>query len=255
MEGKVIILVVIGTIGVMLMAFSVVFFVLLYRRKVLENQLEMKEVEAKHQQEMLNATLKSQEKERNRLGTELHDSVGAMLSSIKLNLQVTKRQGIVEALDPVLSHLDETISQVRTISHQMMPIILKKYGLKKAIEDLFEKISSEALVATITHWDDLALDKENELMLYRIVQELSNNSIKHANASHIEFSISKKNHEIHITYQDDGTGFPEDVLKNSEGMGLLNIKTRAQTINAKLNLINNDQGGARVNLVLKDAIV
>ena len=86
MEGKVIILVIIGTIGVMLMAFSVVFFVLLYKRRMLQNELEMKAVESKHQQDMLSATLKSQEAERNRLGTELHDSVGAMLSSIKMNL-------------------------------------------------------------------------------------------------------------------------------------------------------------------------
>ena len=85
MEGKVILLVIIGTIGVMLMAFSVVFFVLLYRRKMLENQLEKQATENMHQQEMLSATLKSQEDERNRLGTELHDGVGAMLSSIKVN--------------------------------------------------------------------------------------------------------------------------------------------------------------------------
>ena len=91
MEGKVILLVIIGTIGVMLMAFSVVFFVLLYRRKMLENQLEKQATENMHQQEMLSATLKSQEDERNRLGTELHDGVGAMLSSIKVNYQVAIR--------------------------------------------------------------------------------------------------------------------------------------------------------------------
>ncbi len=254
MEGKVILLVIIGTIGVMLMAFSVVFFVLLYRRKMLENQLKMREVENKHQQEMLNATLKSQEEERNRLGTELHDGVGAMLSSIKLNVQIAKRKDKVESLDSVLGHLDETITQVRSISHQMMPIILKKYGLKHAVKDLFEKISSEELTANIEHWDDPELNESDSLMLYRIVQELVNNSIKHSGASSIAFSIVKTKTEVSIEYSDDGSGYPPQILKNSDGMGLLNIKNRSQAIHAVSTFSNKEEGGAKVNLVIATPI-
>lgn len=238
----------------MLMAFSVVFFVLLYRRKVLENQLEMQEVKTKHQEEMLNATLKSQEAERNRLGTELHDSVGAMLSSIKLNLQVTKKKEGVVSLEPILGHLDETISQVRSISHQMMPIILKKYGLKHAVEDLFEKISSDEITASIIEWGEQKLAHEDSLMLFRIVQELANNSLKHANANKIEISLTNDRGTIHICYRDNGVGFPEDVLKNSNGMGLLNIKNRAQAIHAGVSFSNSDTGGAKVDLVIEHSI-
>ena len=254
MESKVILLVIIGTIGVMLMAFSVVFFVLLYRRKVLENQLDMQEVKTKHQQEMLNATLKSQESERNRLGTELHDSVGAMLSSIKLNLQVTKKKEGVVSLEPILGHLDETISQVRTISHQMMPIILKKYGLKHAVEDLFEKVSSDEITASISEWEESKLDEENTLMLFRIIQELVNNSLKHAQANNITLGITTQEGKMHLCYQDDGIGFPEGVIKNSDGMGLLNIKNRAQAIHASVDFSNPETGGAKVDLVIDASI-
>lgn len=254
MEGKVILLVIIGTIGVMLMAFSVVFFVLLYRRKVLENQLEMQQVKTKHQREMLNATLKSQEAERNRLGTELHDSVGVMLSSIKLNLEVAKKKSDLQTLDPVLGHLDETISQVRTISHQMMPIILKKYGLKRAVEDLFDKTSGSALHIAITDWDDFQLDEQDALMLYRIIQELLNNAIKHSNASNIMLSSKKDGSNFILEFYDNGDGFPADVLENNEGMGLLNIKTRAQAINASVSFSNQKKGGAKVNLVIPHSI-
>lgn len=250
MEGKVILLVIIGTIGVMLMAFSVVFFVLLYRRKMLENQLRMREVENKHQQEMLNATLKSQEEERNRLGTELHDGVGAMLSSIKLNVQIAKRKEQVDSLDTVLGHLDETITQVRGISHQMMPIILKKYGLKHAIEDLFGKISSEDLTASISEWDNPELSESDALMLYRIVQELVNNSIKHAEASTISFGIKATGNQLVIEYTDNGKGYPPQVLKSADGMGLLNIKNRAQAIGATPSFSNLNKGGSKVNLVI-----
>lgn len=232
------------------MAFSVVFFVLLYRRKVLENQLKLQEVENKHQQEMLNATLKSQEEERNRLGTELHDGVGAMLSTIKLNVQIAKRKEQVNALDGVLGHLDETITQVRSISHQMMPIILKKYGLKHAIEDLFGKITSENLDATIAHWDDPKLSESDSLMLYRIVQELLNNSIKHAEASAITFRIHRADSQLVIEYTDNGKGYPPQILESSDGMGLLNIKNRSQAIGASPTFSNLSEGGSKVNLVI-----
>lgn len=254
MEGKVILLVIIGTIGVMLMAFSVVFFVLLYRRKVLENELEMQSIKTKHQEEMLSATLKSQEEERKRLGTELHDGVGAMLSSIKLNLQVANKNNDVSQLKPVLGHLNETITQVRNISHQMMPVILKKYGIKRAVEDLFEKTANSSLSLTITDWEDPPLGESQALMLYRIIQELVNNSLKHAEASAIELSVRKKESKTIISYFDNGKGFPEDVLQNSDGIGLLNVKNRSQTIGAKPIFYNQEKGGAKVDLVIDDSI-
>lgn len=238
----------------MLMAFSVVFFVLLYRRKVLENELEIQGVKTRHQTEMLNATLKSQEAERNRLGTELHDGVGAMLSTIKLNLEVAKRKGDIQTLGPVLGHLDDTISQVRGISHQMMPIILDKYGLKRAVEDLFDKISDGSLSTSITHWDESDLEQQNSLMLYRIVQELLNNTIKHAEATEIDFSLMKDGLTLKVQYTDNGKGFPAEVLENSQGMGLLNIKNRAQAINASVSFENKNEGGAKVNLVIDRSI-
>jgi len=250
-EGKIILLVIIGTIGVMLMAFSVVFFVLLYRRRVLQNQLKVKELESLHQEAMLAATLKSQEEERNRLGTELHDSVGAMLSSIKLNLQVTKRANKIDELTPVLGHLDETISQVRNISHQMMPIVLKKYGLKRAIEDLFEKTSGPSLSATISEWADPKLPDEDALMLYRVIQESLNNAIKHSDASSICLQVHQAERTTTFSFSDNGKGFPEQVLENGQGMGLLNIKNRALAIGANPIFSNNDDGGAKIDLVIE----
>jgi len=254
MEGKVILLVVIGTIGVMLMAFAVVFFVLLYKRKMLENELEKKALESQHQQDMLSATLKSQESERNRLGTELHDSVGAMLSSIKMNLQVSKKNKSTENLEPVLGYLDETITQVRSISHQMMPIVLKKYGLKRAIEDLFEKVSNEELKAEVSEWTDIPLEEEECLMLFRIIQELTNNSLKHADASQIFLSISNGQDKYKISYCDNGKGFPDKILNQTEGMGMLNIVNRSQSLNGQPKFFNRDGGGAQVDLVLPKSI-
>lgn len=251
MDSQLILLVVAGTVGLMLMAFSLVFFVSLYKRRVLENKLSVKEMEAKHQQEMLKATLDSQEEERNRLGTELHDGVGAMLSTIKMNLQVSQRNDSLEILPQVIEYLTETIGQVRSISHEMMPVILKKYGLKRAVDELFEKINhSEKLTAAVVKWDELQLDEKDQLMLYRIIQELTNNCLKHAEASKIELRTKKEGEAFHVTFVDDGKGFPKQVLEKANGIGLWNIMNRAQTLNAAVHFSNASGGGAKVLVVI-----
>jgi len=231
------------------MAFSLVFFVSLYKRRVLQNKLDFQELQTQHQQEMLKATLNSQEEERNRLGTELHDGVGALLSTIKMNLQVSQRTNSLEALPEVIKHLAETIGQVRTISHEMMPVVLKKYGLKKAIADLFEKINkSEQIRAGIDAWEEFEREENDSLMLYRIVQELTNNSLKHSGAKTLNLECTVNSEEIRIVFSDDGAGFPAEVLKKSDGIGLWNISNRAQAIGATVHFGNNASGGARVEL-------
>lgn len=248
MEQQIILLVVLGTISIMLMGFVVVFFVMTYKRKMLQNELERKSMESQHQHELLNATLKSQEAERKRLGGELHDSVGALLSSIKLNLQVKKKEAA--DLEPVLDNLNESIKLVRAISHQMMPVILVKYGLRKAIEDLFEKISNETLQASVREWGAFTFDENTSLMIFRIVQELTNNSMKHAAASTIDLSLTQEDQEARFVYQDNGRGFPAKVLEKSEGLGLLSIQTRAQSIGGRVIFSNSPENGARVDLVI-----
>lgn len=253
MDNQLVFLIIAGTVGLMLMAFSLVFFVSLYKRRVLQNKLAVQELQTKHQQEMLGATLNSQEEERNRLGTELHDGVGAMLSTIKMNLQVSQRSNSLETLPEVIEYLTETIGQVRTISHEMMPVVLKKYGLQKAIADLFEKISgSNEITAEIHAWDEFEIDEQKSLMLYRIVQELTNNCLKHAKASLIELNASLEGNRARISFADNGVGFPKEVLEKAEGMGLWNILNRAQTVGAEVTFSNRDSGGAQVELVIND---
>lgn len=233
------------------MAFSLVFFVSLYKRKVLQNKLAVQELRSRHQHEMLKATLTSQEEERNRLGTELHDGVGALLSTIKMNLQVSQRTNSLETLPEVIEHLTETIGQVRTISHEMMPVVLKKYGLQRAIADMFEKISkSNEIIATIKSWDEFEMDENGNLMLYRIIQELTNNCLKHSGADTIQLSCAVENQTVKIIFYDNGKGFPDQVLKKADGIGLWNISNRAETVGADVSFSNNASGGANIELMI-----
>lgn len=246
MENQVILLVVVGTIGIMLMAFALIFFISLYKRRMLQNQLKVQEMENEHQLEMLSATLKSIEEERARIGTELHDSVGAMLSTVKLNLQLVQHEKSDEMIKEIKSGLDETIQTVRGISHEMMPIILKKYGLEEAVKELATKI--KGLNVSLTQWDTIDLDEEKSLMLYRIIQESINNTIKHAQARQVKIEGRANGSSYIISIEDDGQGFPKEVLEKATGMGLWNILNRAQVISAKASFSNAESGGARLDL-------
>lgn len=240
------------------MAGSVIFFVVLYQRRVLQNKLQVQELQVQHQEDMLKATLTSQEKERAKVGTELHDEVGVMLSTIKMGLQMAKKPKFStgEKLEEVLGQLDETIQQVRGLSHQMMPVVLKKYGLSRAIDEFTQKVNKMSPIEVRMDKMELpVLDDEQALMFYRIVQELINNAIKHSKAEHITLSSEKVNGiGYRFAFVDDGVGFPAELLKNADGMGLWNIRNRAQVLKSQVIFANGPQRGAQIILEMPTII-
>ena len=131
-----------------------------------------------------------------------------------------------------------------------MPVVLKKYGLEKAVRDLFEKLSNEEVTATIEYWDAFEEDENDNLMLYRIVQELTNNSLKHSGGSEISLSAKDVDGDRLIVFTDNGKGFPNEILEKAEGMGLWNILNRAQTVGASVDFSNQESGGAKVEIRL-----
>ncbi|MEM6829721.1 MAG: ATP-binding protein [Bacteroidota bacterium] len=244
-------LVVSGILGVMLLVLSYACYTSFYEKRSLKKKLSIQKLKIDQQREVLKATLASQEKLGSRLGTELHDKVGAMLSTIKMNLQVSQRNNSLDSLPEVIDYLTETIGQIRSISHEMMPVILKKYGLKMAIDELFEKVNDGGkLKAVISHWDEITLGEKEDVMLYRIIQELTNNSLKHADAKNIDLSCEKNDCSLLITFLDDGIGFPAQVLEKADGIGLWNIMNRAQAIHADVNFGNREGSGAIVELAI-----
>ena len=133
----------------------------------------------------------------------------------------------------------------------MMPVVLKKYGLKRAIADLFEKINkSDRIAATIENWEEFEREESDNLMLYRIVQELTNNSLKHAQAKNIKLECRVNAGIVKIIFCDNGRGFPQQVLEKSEGIGLWNISNRAQAVGAQVAFSNEEFGGARIELMI-----
>jgi len=250
-----IIFLLVGTFILLLLCGAVIFFVLLYQRRVLQNKLDIQNIQTDHQKKLLRATIDSEEKERNRMGSELHDSVGAMLSAIKLNM---KMLGIDPAnfeknSQEITTYLDETIETVRNISHDLYPAGLKNFGMFGVLKEHIEKFDNNKQFSVIlkNEGEIFRMSARRELMVFRIIQELLHNAIKHSRASKIEISLNWLDHQLDIKVVDNGIGFSTNQLKEGKkGIGLYNITNRAEVIDGKVFFNNSENGGASIDLYI-----
>jgi PAS domain S-box-containing protein len=184
----------------------------------------------------LNSMLQGQEQERKRLAQEIHDGVGPVLSTIKMSL--ANIEGAFESTDQQLSAqfrksyqmIDEVASDIRAISHNLLPKVLIDFGLSEALQTICEKVEDarQLKVDFINTGFDERLSEDAELGLYRVCQELMNNTLKYAEASKITVQLIKRQELIILMYEDDGKGFYPDAV--SEGIGMMNIHHRIKAL-------------------------
>lgn len=248
---------VVASMGMLLLAIAIVLFILFYQRKMLQEQMRRQAMEAEFQKMMLKAALDSQENERRRLAADLHDSIGAMLSTIRVGLTTLPRSREVSEVTilPTKKLLDETIESVRAISRDLMPATLQKFGLNQAISDLCRRVTDAAMIETNFHetGEQVRLSETNEIMLFRIVQELLNNVVKHARAKEVNvWLIWDRTLEIRV--EDDGKGFDyaKQMQQNAtnRGLGLFNIENRTRLMGAAINFDNGESKGTRISIRL-----
>lgn len=199
---------------------------------------QLKQIEQEGQIKAMESMLIGQEAERNRIGKDLHDSLGAMLSTIKLQMSAdANKNGSIDspAMKSAKEMIDEACEEVRKISRDMMPITLSKYGLHTALEELVDKYTFEGGPTVIyqSFGFNRVSDKDLDLFVYRIIQELINNSIKHAEAQEIIVQINYLEDLMMITVEDDGKGFEYNSTEYS-GMGLKNVEYRTQYLKGKV---------------------
>ena len=211
------------------------------------SQIEKLQMEALHH---------GQENERRRLAQELHDGLVQTLSAVNINLNVLEEG--VNKLDPdernayikALHFLKEAIKDTRNISHDLMPYGLELSGLVKAIQNLSKKVP-ESIIVDFAYGDNIGrLNRHLELGIYRILQELINNIIKHADADTIRIKLLRNDEVISLQVEDNGSGFSgtlDEVKLN--GMGLRNITTRVISLNGKLDFESRRRKGLRVHAV------
>lgn len=243
--GGVSIVLFLGTLGMLALTIGLILFIIIHQRKVIRYQLKLQEMEVEQQQIILNATIRLQEEERQRIAADLHDDAGPLLATARLYLnenlvnqdKATQLQSIFQARQI----LDDTILLVRNISHSLMPPTLKNFGLESAVNDLFHKISGAGTINASCRFHDYKerLKTDKELLLFRVIQELINNILKHSNASFIHITQNTQGDKFYLRIHHDGRGIVQadfdKLTKSNIGLGLKNISSRLKVVKGNIN--------------------
>ncbi len=202
------------------------------------------------EKKIVKAIFETEEKARDQFAKDLHDTLGAMLSSLKMYLNLLKKDRFeshekkMEFWDKTMALLSDSVSETRRIAYKMRPEEIDNFGLVSALDSFFQRImdASEIKVHFNKENFNTGLNGEKELILFRVISELVNNTLKHANANNIDLAIFNKENKMYIVYSDDGIGFSSKNEMKTKGIGLNNIKSRLKSINAKYEMdsqINN----------------
>ena len=247
----------IGSAAALLIIFGLLFINYRHNQKI---QLQrINELETQQQLTATEAVLKGEERERTRLAKDLHDGLGGMLSGIKYSFSTMKGNLIMtpennHAFERSMDMLDSSIKEMRRVAHNMMPEALIKFGLDTALKDFCNDINnSGALQLSYQSFGlaDSTIDQTIAITVYRIVQELINNTMKHAAAKTALVQVSKSNNQLTITVEDDGRGFDVNLLNQSKGIGWSNIQNRVDFLNGKLDVRSDSVKGTSVQIDLE----
>jgi signal transduction histidine kinase len=220
-------------------------------------QQRIVELEKDKQLITVDAMLKGQEEERSRIAKDLHDGLGSLLSGTKLSFMNVRENVVLTPetnalFDRSLSMLDNTIGDLRKVAQNLMPEALVKFGLHEALRDFCNTIqsSTDTKVVYQQFGEKRKLNNTAEVFIYRMVQELVTNIIKHAEASEIIVQLMMDDHAISLTVEDNGKGFDKNILQHKKGAGIRNITYRVQYLNGTLDIDTNPGCGTSVNIQL-----
>lgn len=244
----------IATGGLILIAFIIILFVIFYQRKMFAKKNQLNQLNIENQKQLLEAVLTTKEAEQKRIAQELHDEIGSSVNSIKMYLHsITLEEQAKQKLTDDLVHISKNI---RRISNDLMPAVLEELGLIAAIKYLCKRFQ-EASQLKFIYSDELSVDlnlsKKDALIVYRILQELLNNICKYSHANLVEIDVKHSQKKTMIRIFDNGTGFipsKENYTINNESLGLKNIQSRVQQLNATLMYEYGKPKGTLVTLTL-----
>ncbi len=233
-----------GTLGMLVLTISLILFIIFHQRRVIRYQMRLQEMEQEQQKLLLKASIKLQEEERQRLAADLHDDAGPLLATARLYLnenlvnqdKVTQMQAIYQTRQII----DDTIQLIRNISHSLMPPTLKNFGLESAVNDLFQKISNSGSLNASSRFHEYKnrLKPEKELIIFRIIQELVNNILKHSSSSFIHLTQNVHGDKFYLRIHHDGRGLEQadfdKLTKSAAGLGLKNITSRMNVLQGNI---------------------
>lgn len=251
--------------GLILVLGSIYFIIKFYDQRITSakiinqqteeiNHQKIRELEDNMKMSSMISVIEGQEIERERIAKDLHDSLGGLLSTIKLQFDHvrSKQENMVnlKEYNQAYKLLDTAVEEVRTISRNLQPGSLQDLGLIPAIKDLINRFEGEAYPDIYFQYYEMPekIDKMISLSIYRVIQELLNNSLKHANANEILIQINTEDDELVIQYEDDGVGFDQENLVR-KGMGLENIKSRINYMHGSISI--DSQSGSGISVLIR----
>ncbi|PZR20372.1 MAG: two-component sensor histidine kinase [Flavobacterium psychrophilum] len=243
--------------GIFLMFFMGMILLLFFhfsKKKIFQKELEKKELENEYQKDLILATLEVQETERKRMAQDLHDDISSKLNIVSLNSHLLTtpdltKEEMADITANIINMVSKTLNNSRRLAHDLLPPVLDKFGLDAGIEELCFELNSTKSIEV--HYNNNVTfdekDKNRHLHVFRIIQELTNNSIKHGKASLISLSFDKDEDKTICTYSDNGVGFDTKSVKNKKtGLGMKNIESRIIFLGGSMNVNSAVNGGINV---------
>lgn len=205
---------------------------------------------------ILTAVLRTEEKARSRFSKELHDGLGPLLSSAKMSLSALSRDERNdeqrEIIDNTTTVIDEAIRSLREISNNLSPHVLNDFGLVRGVQNFIDKSAAihDVKIRFSTNLHAERYDTDIEVILYRVICELINNSLKHAACRTINLSLAQNSAELALDYTDDGRGFNPQAIMDC-GMGLSNIASRINSLGGTFQIVSSKGKGMRATIRIR----
>jgi two-component system, NarL family, sensor kinase len=250
-----------GSLLLVFLAIMVFVFFLVYRKRLFEQQIHLEKKESEYRLDLLKTTIEATEQERKRIASDLHDEIGSHLSAVRMTFNAIKAKSenmpeLSVLVDDGKVIVDQAIASIRAISHNLLPPGLETFGFINTATDLCQKLSVTSSIRIVFKANE-KLNRFNtdiELVLYRILQELLTNGLRHACAKNIHIKVDLKDEFIQLVYEDDGIGIDQNKLKEKAGLGIKNIESRAASLHGKVTFNTTNNIGFATTISLPFAI-
>jgi len=234
----------------LLFAVAIILLIRIYKKRKTKLILEKELMSSRFEQTLLNAKLEIQEQTFSYISSEIHDNVLQILGLARLNLNRMEEDGDVQKIVLIDQQMGEAIADLRNLSHSLSTDVIRNTGWIKAAQRLLADLEKTGTckVTFLAEENLPVLENEKHIILFRMIQEIINNIIKHAKAGHIKFTAGKEPGQIIVAIEDDGKGFEPD--KVAKGAGLQNLESRSAAIGAKMDIESATGSGTRITIAI-----
>jgi len=235
-------------------AVALIIFFYYSRKKIIQKELEKKDLVLQYQKEQLHAIIITQEEERKRIAQDLHDDISSKLNIVSLNSHLLTAPNLTETetaeiTENIINLTTKALENSRKIAHNLLPPVFEKFGLNAGIEELCEEFETSKSVKTHykneIDFDDKDIDRH--LHVFRILQELMNNSMRHGKATEIWISFINRDGINICDYEDNGVGFDSANAENQKGLEMKNIDSRISFLEGTIKITSEINNGIAVN--------